>query len=178
MNKPIIIAEVDNLIYNTAEAVTNFLNDEYNVNYSELEFYGDRFKSVIKQNYESHVVAAIDSVGLAGLAQKRNGSDKLENLLLHNRTISVSLSRAYKKNTTIEDYDMLGIEEPTIYVGTDYNTCVKMPADLRILVKFDVDHKRNYVLGNENNFYIVNTLDEVVKILEFYLEHPELIYYH
>lgn len=178
MNKPIIIAEVDNLIYNTAKAVTDFLNDEYGVHYSELEFYGDRFKSVIKHNYESHIVAAIESVGLAGLAQKRKGGDELQHLLECNRTISVSLSRAYKKNTVIEDYDMLGIEEPTVYIGTDYNTCAKMPTDLRILVKFDVDHKRNYTLGNENNFYVVNSLQEVVQILNFYIEHPEMIYYH
>lgn len=177
MNKPIIIAEVDNLVYNTAAAVTNLLNDEYNTSYNELEFYGDRFKSVIKDDYDSHIVAAINSVGICGLAEKREGGDELQALLDVNTTITVSLSRAYKNRTSIKERDMKNIKEPTIYIGTDYETCVEMPTKLRILVKFGVEHKHNRVVGNEDNFYIVNGLQEAVEVLNFYIEHPEMIYY-
>lgn len=177
MNKPIIIAEVDNLVYNTAAAVTNLLNDEYNTSYSELEFYGDRFKSVIKKDYDSSIAIAIDSVGAQGLAEKREGGDKLQALLDASTTITVSLSRAYKKHTPIKERDMKNIKEPTIYIGTDYETCVEMPTKLRILVKFGVEHKRNRTVGNEDNFYTVNGLKEAIEVLNFYIEHPEMIYY-
>ena len=52
---------------------------------------------------------------------------------------------------------------------------MSVAADLRILVKFGVDHKRNRVLGNEDTVYVVNTLDEVEQIIDFYSEHPEMI---
>lgn len=177
MNKPIIIAEVDNLVYNTAAAVTNLLNDEYNTSYSELEFYGDRFKSVIKKDYDSSIAIAIDSVGAQGLAEKREGGDKLQALLDASTVITVSLNRAYRKDTPIKNCDMENLDEPTIYIGTDYETCVGMPTDLRILVKFGIEHKRNHTLGNEDNFYIVNGLQEATEVLSFYIEHPEMIYY-
>ena len=69
-------------------------------------------------------------------------------------------------------------DEPVVYIGTNYEMCVRMPADLKILVKFDVDHKKNRIVGNEDNFYVVNTLEEVEQIVSFYAEHPEMIYFH
>ena len=178
MNKPIIIAEVDNLAYNVAAAVTNLLNNKYNTSYSELEFYGDRFKSVIKENYEEAISAAILTAHMEDVIEYREGGLKFEGALYKHHVISTTLGMAYNPKYHISENALTDCDAPIIYIGTNYDMCMRMPADLKILVKFDVDHKKNRVIGNEDNFYVVNTLEEVVQIIDFYGEHPEMIYFH
>lgn len=175
MNKPIIIAEVDNLAYNAAAAVTNLLNNKYNTSYSELEFYGDRFKSVIKENYEDAISAAIFTAHMENVIEYREGGLKFEETLYKHRVISTTLGMAYNPKYHIPENALTDCDAPVIYIGTNYEMCMRMPADLKILVKFDVDHKRNRILGNEDTVYVVNTLDEVEQIIDFYSEHPEMI---
>ena len=175
MNKPIIIAEVDNLVYNTAAAVTNLLNKKYNTNYSELEFYGDRFKSVIKEKYEDTIRAAILTAHEEGILEYREGGLKFEEALYKHRVISTTLGKAYGPKYRIFENGSVICGTPIIYIGTNYDLSMRVDADLRILVKFDVDHKKNRVVGNEDNVYVVNTLEEVEQIIDFYSEHPEMI---
>ena len=175
MNKPIIIAEVDNLAYNAAAAVTNLLNNKYNTSYSELEFYGDRFKSVIKENYEDTIRAAILEAHEKGIIEYREGGLKFEEALYKHHVISTTLGNAYNPKCRINESASVIYGTPIIYIGTDYDRSMRVAADLRILVKFGVDHKRNRVLGNEDTVYVVNTLDEVEQIIDFYSEHPEMI---
>ena len=169
MNKPIFIVETDNVCYNVAKAVTENLNKALGRNYTELEFYGDRFKSDIKENYEDTISAAIVAARTEGIVEYRDGGLKLEETLCKHRAISTTLDMAYSTKYKIPE---------NLLAGTNYEMCVRMPADLKILVKFDVDHKKNRIVGNEDNFYVVNTLEEVEQIVSFYAEHPEMIYFH
>ena len=178
MNKPIFIVETDNVCYNVAKAVTENLNKALGRNYTELEFYGDRFKSDIKENYEDTISAAIVAARTEGIVEYRDGGLKLEETLCKHRVISTTLDMAYSTKYKIPENLLAECDEPVVYIGTNYEMCVRMPADLKILVKFDVDHKKNRIVGNEDNFYVVNTLEEVEQIVSFYAEHPEMIYFH
>ena len=67
-------------------------------------------------------------------------------------------------------------EKPVIYVGTDVKTCLQAPADLRVVVKVDGENRRNRTFGGEERLYIVNSLEEAAEVIEFYNQHPELVW--
>lgn len=188
MNKITLVIEVDNLLYDTADTVRQILNRRLEKDYDLNEFYSDAFKGVLLNTYEEVVRKTIQETNQDRLSVFRidKGVDKMIDII--NRFIKeepkdvafVSYARAFDKEDTFYA-DVVGdlmawSEKPVIYVGTDVKTCLQAPADLRVVVKVDGENRRNRTFGGEERLYIVNSLEEAAEVIEFYNQHPELVW--
>ena len=53
--------------------------------------------------------------------------------------------------------------------------CANYLADMVVLFTGDVEHQRNRVEGNEEDFYIIHNFQDLEALVKFYADYPELV---
>ena len=53
--------------------------------------------------------------------------------------------------------------------------CANYLADMVVLFTGDVEHQRNRVKGNEEDFYIIHNFNDLEALVKFYADYPDLV---
>ena len=180
MGKQLHLIVDANVLFDFAEAVTRKLNEKYGTNYNVFEFYGDRFKSVLGDRQNQDILSMIETLTTDDIHVRNNIQVFMETLrvLTNEEKIDFQIGSygdSFKEYPNMNEIDCIELEEPVIYVGSDYDLCMKYLAEIKVLFKNGLNHKKNRVLGNEDNFYIVDTFEDLTELVKFYAEHTELV---
>lgn len=180
MSKQLHLIVDANVIFDFAETITHNLNEKHGTNYSVFEFYGDRFKSVLGNRMNQDIVAEIEKITADNVNVRKKTEILTEALreLINEEKVDFEVGDygdAFREKPYMREVDFIELGEPVIYVGSDYKLCKAYYAGIKVLFKNDLEHKRNQVLGNEDNFYIVNTFEDLTELVKFYAENVEMV---
>ena len=180
MSKHLHLIVEDNVIFNCAETITKKLNEKYNTNYSVIDFYENKFQTVCGQDHDFEIIDCIKSLNVPDLWIREGAEDFLDTIteLAENCKLTIeieSYAEAYRTET-MEDVEKIRLfGDSVIYIGSDYRMCANYLADMVVLFTGDVEHQRNRVKGNEEDFYIIHNFQDLEALVKFYADYPELV---
>lgn len=180
MSKHLHLIVEDNVIFNCAETITKKLNEKYNTNYSVIDFYENKFQTLCGQDHDFEIINCIKSLNVPDLWIREGAEDFLDTIteLAENCKLTIeieSYAEAYR-TATMEDVEKIRLfGDSVIYVGSDYHMCANYLADMVVLFTGDVEHQRNRVKGNEEDFYIIHNFQDLEALVKFYADYPELV---
>lgn len=180
MSKHLHLIVEDNVIFNCAETITKKLNEKYNTNYSVVDFYENKFQTLCGQDHDFEIINCIKNLNIPDLCIREGAESFLDVITELAETCKLTIeiesyANIYRIATAADTERIRLFGDSVIYIGSDYRMCANYLADMVVLFTGDVEHCRNRVDGNEEDFYIIHEFQDLEALVRFYADYPELV---